>query len=180
MNTLQRTAVFAEWLDALGDRKGKGSREGAAGEERMNMSKANPLGIAPFDAAEYLDDEESIAEFLNASVEMNDPAVLLNAVSAVARARSMSQLAHDSGLGRESLYKALKPGAQPRYETVMKVLGALGVEMVFRAPQKKPPGKKTGAGTRGGTQAEVRASANGEPRERPRRPGGRATPSRNG
>ena len=45
----------------------------------------------------------------------------------------MSQLAEASGLGRESLYKALKPGAQPRYDTVMRVLHALGVEMVFQA-----------------------------------------------
>ncbi len=141
------------------------------------MSKANPLGIAPFDAAEYLGDEESIAEFLNASVEMNDPAVLLNAVSAVARARSMSQLAQDSGLGRESLYKALKPGAQPRYETVMKVLGALGVEMVFRAP-KKTPTKKAGAKAPARTRAEVPAPANGEPRERPTRPRKSAPASR--
>jgi probable addiction module antidote protein len=91
----------------------------------------------PFDAAEYLTDEESIADFLNASAEMGDPAVLLNALGTVARARSMTKLADDSGLGRESLYKALKPGAQPRYDTVMKVLGALGVTMVFAA-QAKP------------------------------------------
>lgn len=91
----------------------------------------------PFDAAEYLTDEESIADFLNASAEMGDPAVLLNALGTVARARSMTKLADDSGLGRESLYKALKPGAQPRYDTVMKVLGALGVKMVFAA-QAKP------------------------------------------
>ena len=90
----------------------------------------------PFDAAEYLTDEESIADFLNASAAMRDPAVLLNALGTVARARSMTKLADDSGLGRESLYKALKPGAQPRYDTVMKVLGALGVTMVFEAQPK--------------------------------------------
>ena len=89
-----------------------------------------------FDAAEYLTDEESIADFLNASAEMGDPAVLLNALGTVARARSMTKLADDAGLGRESLYKALKPGAQPRYDTVMKVLGALGVTMVFEAQAK--------------------------------------------
>jgi len=100
------------------------------------MTKENPLGLTPFDAAEYLKDEESIAEFLNASIEMNDPSVLLNAVSTVARARSMSELAEASGLGRESLYKALKLGSKPRYDTVMKVLSALGVEMVFRARPK--------------------------------------------
>lgn len=101
------------------------------------MAKTNPLDISAFDAAEYLKDEESIAAFLNASREMNDPAVLLNALSTVARARSMSQLAEASGLGRESLYKALKPGAQPRYDTVMRVIQALGLEMVFQVP--KPP-----------------------------------------
>ncbi|MES3001264.1 MAG: addiction module antidote protein [Pseudomonadota bacterium] len=111
------------------------------------MTKPKPLGIAPFDPAEYLKDEESVAEFLNASMEMNDPTVLLNAVGTVARARSMTQLAEASGLGRESLYKALKPGSLPRYDTVMKVLGALGVEMVFRAPAKtaakaSKPGRK--------------------------------------
>lgn len=96
------------------------------------MTKTDSLGIAPFDPAQYLTNEESIAEFLNASIEMNDPAVLLHALSTVARARSMTQLASASGLGRESLYKALAPGAQPRYDTVMRVLHALGVEIAIR------------------------------------------------
>lgn len=109
------------------------------------MTKANPLELSPFDAAEYLKDEESIAEFLNASVEMSDPAVLLNAISTVARARSMSQLAEASGLGRESLYKALRPGSQPRYETVFKLLSAIGVEVVFRAPGKAAKDTQTTA-----------------------------------
>lgn len=100
------------------------------------MATTTPLDLTSFDAAEYLKDEESIAAFLNASTETNDPAVLLNALSTVARARSMSQLAEASGLGRESLYKALKPGAQPRYDTVMRVIHALGVEMVFQAPAR--------------------------------------------
>lgn len=99
------------------------------------MTKQDSLGITTFDAAKYLKDEESIAAFLNASIEMNDPAVLMNAVSTVARARSMTQLAEASGLGRESLYKALKAGATPRFDTVMKLLGALGLE-IFIAPAK--------------------------------------------
>lgn len=106
------------------------------------MPKTNPLDISAFDAAEYLKDEESIAAFLNASREVNDPAVLLNALSTVARARSMSQLAEASGLGRESLYKALKPGAQPRYDTVMRVIHALGLEMVFQLPTDPTKSKK--------------------------------------
>lgn len=85
-----------------------------------------------FDAAHYLQDEASIAAFLNASREFEDPEVLLNALSTVARARSMSAVAQASGLGRESLYKALRPGAKPRYDTFVRLLKAVGVEMVFR------------------------------------------------
>ena len=63
----------------------------------LSNSRETSLGIAPFDPAQYLQDEASIAEFLNASIEMNDPAVLLNALSTVARARSMTQLAAAPG-----------------------------------------------------------------------------------
>lgn len=82
-----------------------------------------------FDAADYLDNEETIAAYLNAALEDPDPDAFLVAVKAVARARGMTQLAKDAGLGRESLYKALSPGAKPRYETVMKVVRALGVNL---------------------------------------------------
>ena len=106
------------------------------------MAKTKQIGMTPFDAAEYLQDEASIAAFLNASREMNDPAVLLNALATVARARSMTELAEASGLGRESLYKALRPGAQPRYETVLRVMDALGVEMIFQARRSAPEAKR--------------------------------------
>jgi probable addiction module antidote protein len=82
-----------------------------------------------FDAAEYLDNEEVIAEYLNAALEDENPAVFLVAVSDIARARGMAKLARDTGLGRESLYKALAPGAKPRYDTVLKLVRALGVEL---------------------------------------------------
>jgi DNA-binding phage protein len=62
---------------------------------------------------------------------------LLNAISTAARARGMSQLARDSGLGRESLYKALAPGAKPRYDTLLKVIHALGVNITF-SPASQP------------------------------------------
>ncbi len=83
----------------------------------------------PFDAADYLDDEETIAEYLTAALEDANPDVFLAAVRDVARARGMTQLAKDAGLGRESLYKALAPGAKPRYETVQKLLHGLGVKL---------------------------------------------------
>jgi probable addiction module antidote protein len=86
-------------------------------------------GLAPFDAADYLDDEETIAEYITAALEDPNPDVFLAAVRDVARARGMTQLAKDAGLGRESLYKALAPGAKPRYDTVVKLLLALGVKL---------------------------------------------------
>lgn len=82
-----------------------------------------------FDAAEYLDDKETIAEYLNLALEDPNPEMLLLAVKNIARARGMTQLAQDTGLGRESLYKALSDGAKPRYDTVLKVVRALGVKL---------------------------------------------------
>ncbi len=83
----------------------------------------------PFDAADYLKDEETISAYITAALEDANPDVFLAAVRDVARARGMAQLAKDAGLGRESLYKALTPGAKPRYDTVLKLLHALGVKL---------------------------------------------------
>jgi len=93
------------------------------------------IETAPFDAADYLDDEETIAEYLTAALEDPNPDIFLVAVRDVARARGMAQLARDTGLGRESLYKALAPGAKPRYDTVLKVLHALGVKVQIEPVQ---------------------------------------------
>ncbi len=92
---------------------------------------------APFDAADYLDNEKVIAEYLNAALEDENPDVFLIAVGDVAKARGMAQLAKDTGLGRESLYKALAPGAKPRYDTVLKLVRALGVELHATAAAHK-------------------------------------------
>lgn len=85
--------------------------------------------LAPFDAADYLTDEETIAEYLTAALEDPNPDLFLVAVRDVARARGMTQLAKDTGLGRESLYKALTPGAKPRYDTMLKIMHGLGVKL---------------------------------------------------
>ena len=85
--------------------------------------------LAPFDAADYLDSEETIAAYLSAALEDPNPDVFLVAIRDVARARGMTQLAQDAGLGRESLYKALAPGAKPRYDTLLKLVHALGVKL---------------------------------------------------
>ena len=85
--------------------------------------------LIKFDAAAYLNNEETIAEYLSAVMEKNDLDLLLAAVGDVVKARGMATIARDSGLGRESLYKALAPGAKPRFDTVMKVLQALGLKL---------------------------------------------------
>lgn len=92
--------------------------------------------FAPFNAAEYLDNEEVIAEYLAAALKDPDPEVFMMAVSNVAKARGIAKIARDSGLGRESLYKALAPGAKPRFETVRKLVDALGVRWTVAAPTK--------------------------------------------
>ena len=89
-------------------------------------------GLKQFDAADYLDSEEMIAEYLSAALEDENPDVFLAAVSDVAKARGMTAIANSTGLGRESLYKALTPGAKPRYETIIKVVHGLGVRLTVQ------------------------------------------------
>jgi len=86
--------------------------------------------LSEFDATEYLEDEQAIAEYLTVVLEENDPSALAQALGTVARARGMTEMAKASGLAREALYKALRPGAQPRFETIVKVCAALGVKLV--------------------------------------------------
>ena len=76
------------------------------------------------DIAEYLDNEEIVAEYLNLVSESDDPAL-------IARSKGMSQIAEKTGLGRESLYKALDENAHPRFETIFKVLNAMGIQMTL-------------------------------------------------
>lgn len=98
------------------------------------MSKAKTkVKLTPFDAARYLTDDAAVAEYMTAILETGDPDLLLLALADVARARGMAQVAKDAGLGRESLYKALAPGAKPRYDTIIKVMRALGVQLTAKA-----------------------------------------------
>lgn len=94
----------------------------------MSISKTKAKAkLFPFDAARYLTDDAAIAEYMTAVLETGDTDLLLLALSDVARAKGMAQVAKDAGLGRESLYKALTPGAKPRLDTILKVARALGV-----------------------------------------------------
>jgi probable addiction module antidote protein len=92
-----------------------------------------PVEFEPFDISEYMDSEERIAGVLAAAAEDDDPNVLIGALMHAAKARGMIDVAKAAGLNRESLYKALRPGAHPRFETVQAVLRALGVKLTVSA-----------------------------------------------
>ena len=77
-----------------------------------------------------LQDDESIVEYLTLVMEDGDPALLAATLGDIARARGMTQIAKDAGIGREALYKALRPDASPRFDTVARVCKALGVKLV--------------------------------------------------
>jgi probable addiction module antidote protein len=106
-----------------------------------------------FDAADYLETPEDTQAYLDAAAEDGDPAVLAAALGAVARARNMAQLARETGMTREGLYKALSPGGNPAFGTVAKVARALGFALAFRptatktarAPRQRAAVKRKGA-----------------------------------
>ena len=93
------------------------------------MAKHAKLGLAPFDASDYLDNEETIAEYLSIALQDPDQDAFLTAVRDVAKARGIANVAARAGLGRESLYKTLRSGAKPRLETVRRLLAALDVKL---------------------------------------------------
>ena len=97
------------------------------------MKRIKVADLPEFDATPYLGSEAAIAAYLTDILEANDPALLASALGDIARARGMSEIAKGSGLTREALYKALRPDAQPRFDTVSRVCAALGVRLVAQA-----------------------------------------------
>ena len=97
------------------------------------INKINIASLPEFDASHYLDSEVAIAEYLTAIIDDGDSALLAAALGDIARARGMSEIAKASGITREALYKALRPDAQPRFDTVNRVCTALGVKLVAQA-----------------------------------------------
>lgn len=87
------------------------------------------LKTTRWDSAEYLQTEEDIAAYLDAVLGEDDPALVAHALGVIARAKGMSQVARETGLGRESLYKALSAEGNPEFSTVFKVIKALGLRM---------------------------------------------------
>ena len=93
----------------------------------------NEAQLSNFDVARYLDNEQMIAEYISQVLEDGDTDELIEAIGHIAKARGMAQIAKDTGMGRESLYKSFKAGAKPRFETVMKVLKSLGIGIEAKA-----------------------------------------------
>jgi probable addiction module antidote protein len=83
----------------------------------------------PWDAAEHLVTEEDMALYLEIALEEGDPALITAALGDIARAKGMTKIARDTGLGRESLYKALSPEGNPEFATILKVVSALGIKL---------------------------------------------------
>ena len=82
-----------------------------------------------WDPADHLKTEEDMVAYLEAALEEADPALIAAALGDIARAKGMSQVARDAGLGRESLYKALSPAGNPEFATILKVVAALGLQL---------------------------------------------------
>ncbi|PKQ19179.1 MAG: putative addiction module antidote protein [Actinobacteria bacterium HGW-Actinobacteria-6] len=94
------------------------------------MTKTNTKTYTSrWDPTKYLDSDEAIAAYLDAAIEEDDPALLTAALGDVARAKGMTQIARETGLGRESLYKALSSAGNPEFGTVQKVMRSLGLKL---------------------------------------------------
>lgn len=88
--------------------------------------------LPDFDAAPYLDSEDAIAAYLTEILGTNDAGLLASALGDIARARGMTEIAKSAGITREALYKALRPGSEPRFDTVNRVCAALGVRLIVQ------------------------------------------------
>jgi probable addiction module antidote protein len=112
------------------------------------------LKTTPFDAAEYLTSPEAIATYLNDAIASGDADELIAALGTVARVKGMSVIARDTGLGRESLYKALSRSSNPAFATVNRVIASLGLRMAVEPARRT---SRTQAGRRTASRAAARA-----------------------
>jgi probable addiction module antidote protein len=99
----------------------------------MSKQRIKVDDLPEFDAARYLDSEEAVAAYLTDILNANDAGLLAAALGDIARARGMTDIAKTAGITREALYKALRPGSEPRFDTVNRVCTALGVRLVAQA-----------------------------------------------
>lgn len=94
--------------------------------------------IKPFDAAEYLDSPEMIAEYLTEALATEDPDLIAKAIGTVARAQGMTSVAKEAGVSRENLYRALDGDTKPEFGTIVKVLRALNIQLSARPKDAVP------------------------------------------
>ena len=156
-----QSPVFRFWLSTLRDGKGKGLivaridrlKEGLVGDTRSLGHGISELRIhygpgyegqpmnqafTTFDPAEHLDSGEAIAVFISDALETGDAAYIAHAMGVVARARGMSQLANDTGLSREQLYRSFSEHGNPTLKTVLAVLDALDIDLNAHARNARP------------------------------------------
>ena len=95
--------------------------------------KKGKVKTMPWDATEHLKTKKDLAAYLGAAIEDGDPVVISAAIGDIARAKGMSQIARETGLGRESLYKAPSPDGNPEFATILKVVRALGLKLRVEA-----------------------------------------------
>ncbi|MDX2101778.1 MAG: putative addiction module antidote protein [Alphaproteobacteria bacterium] len=98
----------------------------------MTKDRIHVDALPEFDAAPYLESDEAIAAYLTDILDANDAGLVAAALGTIARARGMSEIAKSAGITREALYKALRPGSEPRFDTVNRVCRALGVRLVVQ------------------------------------------------
>jgi probable addiction module antidote protein len=96
---------------------------------RVEARQETKVELRPWDVTRYLDSDQAIVGYLNAVLDEDDPALLMAALGDVARAKGMTQVSRETGLGRESLYKALSLQGNPEFATVQKVLRSLGLNL---------------------------------------------------
>jgi probable addiction module antidote protein len=105
--------------------------------------KKGKITTSLWDAAEYLETEDDMVQYLKAALEENDPILISAVLGDIARAKGMKQIAEKTGLGRTSLYKALSPDGNPEFGTILKVMEALDLHL--SAESVKPTKSKTSA-----------------------------------
>ena len=94
--------------------------------------------LTEWNIQDHLDSDEAIAEYLTAALEENDPDFFLTAIGDVVKAMGARDIANRMGHGVKSLYKSISPGAKPRYDTVLKMIDAMGFHVEVRPNDSRP------------------------------------------
>jgi len=95
----------------------------------MRTTSKEKVKTFPWDPADHLKTDDDIVAYLEAALEDGEPSLVAAVLGDIARARGMTKLSRETGLGRESLYKALSPSGNPEFSTIMKVVEALGLRL---------------------------------------------------